>query len=157
MPTYAYGCDKCGFRFDRYQGFDDPPLTECPECGEDALRRLITPVGVVFKGSGFYSTDHRSPSGQGSSRRNDDSGPASKDGSGRDSSSKDSSGKDSSSKDSSSKDGPSRAGSSKDGSRKAASRKDGSSRDGSSKDGSRRDEAPKPSRETNPDSASSED
>ena len=122
MPTYAYGCDKCGFRFDRYQGFDDPPLTECPECGEDALRRLITPVGVVFKGSGFYSTDHRSPSGQGSSRRNDDSGPASKDGPGKDSSSK-----------------------------------DGSSRNGSSKDGSSKDEAPKASKETKRDSASSED
>src|SRR3990170_8129623 len=138
MPTYAYGCDKCGFRFDRYQGFDDPPLTECPECGEDALRRLITPVGVVFKGSGFYSTDHRSPSGQGSSRRNDDSGPASKDGSSKDSSSKDSSSKDRSSRDGSSRDG---------------STKDGSSRDGSSKDGSSKDEAPKPSRETKPDSA----
>jgi len=137
MPTYAYGCDKCGFRFDRYQGFDDPPLTECPECGEDALRRLITPVGVVFKGSGFYSTDHRSPSGQGSSRRSDDSGLASKDGSSKDSSSKDSSGKDSSGKDSSSR--------------------DGSSRDGSNRDGSSKDEAPKPSRETKPDSASGED
>ena len=127
MPTYAYGCDKCGFRFDRYQGFDDPPLTECPECGEDALRRLITPVGVVFKGSGFYSTDHRSPSGQGSSRRNDDSGPASKDGSSKDSSSKDS------------------------------SSKDGSTKDGSSKDGSSKDEAPKASKETKRDSASGED
>jgi putative FmdB family regulatory protein len=81
MPTYAYGCDNCGVRFDRYQGYDDPPLTECPECGEDALRKLFTPVGVVFKGSGFYSTDHRSPSGQGSSRRSDDGDSAGKDGS----------------------------------------------------------------------------
>jgi putative FmdB family regulatory protein len=72
MPTYAYGCDNCGVRFDRYQSFDDPPLTECPECGEEALRKLFTPVGVVFKGSGFYSTDHRSPSGLGSSRKSDE-------------------------------------------------------------------------------------
>jgi putative FmdB family regulatory protein len=72
MPTYAYGCDKCGVRFDRYQTYDDPPLTECPECGEEALRKLFTPVGVVFKGPGFYSTDHRSPSGQGSSRKSED-------------------------------------------------------------------------------------
>jgi putative FmdB family regulatory protein len=79
MPTYAYGCDKCGVRFDRYQSYDDPPLTECPECGEDALRKLFTPIGVVFKGSGFYSTDHRSPSGQGSSRSRDESGSAGKD------------------------------------------------------------------------------
>jgi len=81
MPTYAYGCDNCGVRFDRYQGYDDPPLTECPECGENALRKLIPPVGVVFKGSGFYSTDHRPPSGQGSSRRSDETAPAAKDGS----------------------------------------------------------------------------
>ncbi len=79
MPTYAYGCDKCGVRFDRYQSYDDPPLTECPECGEEALRKLFLPVGVVFKGSGFYSTDHRSPSGQGSARKTDESGSGSKD------------------------------------------------------------------------------
>ncbi len=78
MPTYAYGCDNCGVRFDRYQNYDDPPLTECPECGEEALRKLILPVGVVFKGSGFYSTDHRSPSGQGPSRKTDEAGSQSK-------------------------------------------------------------------------------
>ena len=72
MPTYAYGCDHCGVRFEHYQSFDDPPLTECPECGEEALRKLILPVGVVFKGSGFYSTDHRSPSGQAAPRKSDD-------------------------------------------------------------------------------------
>ncbi|HMK09024.1 MAG TPA: FmdB family zinc ribbon protein [Anaerolineales bacterium] len=80
MPTYAYGCDNCGVRFDRYQSFDDPPLTVCPECGEEALRKLFTPVGVVFKGSGFYSTDHRSPSGQGPSRHSEDSDSAAKNG-----------------------------------------------------------------------------
>jgi putative FmdB family regulatory protein len=81
MPTYAYGCDNCGVRFDRYQSYDDPPLTECPECGEVALRKLFTPIGVVFKGSGFYSTDHRSPSGQGSSRRTEESDAGGKEGS----------------------------------------------------------------------------
>jgi putative FmdB family regulatory protein len=81
MPTYAYGCDNCGVRFDRYQSYDDPPLTTCPECGEEALRKLFTPVGVVFKGSGFYSTDNRSPSGQGTSRRSEDSDSSAKDGS----------------------------------------------------------------------------
>jgi len=79
MPTYAYGCDKCGVRFDRYQSYDDPPLTECPECGEESLRKLILPVGVVFKGSGFYSTDNRSPSGQGSSRKTEEGSTGSKD------------------------------------------------------------------------------
>jgi len=79
MPTYVYGCDHCGVRFDQYQSFDDPPLAECPECGEEALRRLILPVGVVFKGSGFYSTDHPSPSGQGPPRKTDESGSGTKD------------------------------------------------------------------------------
>jgi putative FmdB family regulatory protein len=63
MPTYTYQCENCGVRFDRHQKFSDKPLTECPECSEEALRKVFTPVGIVFKGSGFYSTDHRSPSG----------------------------------------------------------------------------------------------
>ncbi|HET7010114.1 MAG TPA: FmdB family zinc ribbon protein [Anaerolineales bacterium] len=64
MPTYAYRCDHCGVQFDRYQAFNETQLTTCPECGEKALRKLFAPVGIVFKGSGFYATDHRSPSGQ---------------------------------------------------------------------------------------------
>jgi len=58
MPTYAYGCDSCGHRFDAFQRFSDDPLRECPECGAP-IRRLIQPVGVVFKGSGWYITDSR--------------------------------------------------------------------------------------------------
>jgi len=64
MPVYAYRCQNCGVQFDRTQKFSDPPLTWCPECGKKALRKVFTPVGIVFKGSGFYATDHRSPSGQ---------------------------------------------------------------------------------------------
>lgn len=63
MPIYTYRCENCGVQFDRQQHFSDAPLTRCPECGEDALRKVYTPVGIVFKGSGFYATDHRSPSG----------------------------------------------------------------------------------------------
>jgi putative FmdB family regulatory protein len=63
MPIYTYRCENCGVQFDRQQRFSDGPLTRCPECGEDALRKVYTPVGIVFKGSGFYATDHRSPSG----------------------------------------------------------------------------------------------
>jgi putative FmdB family regulatory protein len=63
MPIYTYRCENCGVQFDRQQRFSDAPLTRCPECGEDALRKVYTPVGIVFKGSGFYATDHRSPSG----------------------------------------------------------------------------------------------
>lgn len=60
MPIYAYRCQRCGVQFERHQSFDDDPLEVCPECGEPALRKLIQPVGVVFRGSGFYVTDNRS-------------------------------------------------------------------------------------------------
>jgi putative FmdB family regulatory protein len=63
MPTYTYQCDNCGVRFERQQKFTDPELTRCPECSKKSLRKIYTPVGIVFKGSGFYATDHRSPSG----------------------------------------------------------------------------------------------
>ncbi len=65
MPIYTYQCDNCGVRFEHRQGFNDPVLTRCPECSKKSLRKVFTPVGIVFKGSGFYATDHRSPSGQG--------------------------------------------------------------------------------------------
>ncbi len=63
MPIYTYRCENCGVQFERQQKFNDPPLTRCPECNKKALRKVYLPVGIVFKGSGFYSTDHRSPSG----------------------------------------------------------------------------------------------
>lgn len=63
MPIYTYRCENCGVQFDRQQSFSDPPLTKCPECKKKALRKVYMPVGIVFKGSGFYATDHRSPSG----------------------------------------------------------------------------------------------
>ena len=63
MPLYTYRCDSCGLQFDRRQHFSDKPLARCPECGKSSLRKLYLPVGIVFKGSGFYATDHRSPSG----------------------------------------------------------------------------------------------
>ncbi len=64
MPIYTYRCDNCGVQFEKTQKFSDPPLTRCPECNKKSLRKVYTPVGIVFKGSGFYATDHRSPSGQ---------------------------------------------------------------------------------------------
>jgi putative FmdB family regulatory protein len=69
MPIYTYQCDNCGVRFERHQNFSDAPLTRCPECSKKALRKIYTPVGIVFKGSGFYATDHRSPSGSTSSNK----------------------------------------------------------------------------------------
>ena len=63
MPVYTYRCENCGVQFERTQKFTESPLMFCPECGKKALRKVYTPVGIVFKGSGFYATDHRSPSG----------------------------------------------------------------------------------------------
>lgn len=63
MPIYTYRCDNCGVQFDRRQSFSDAPLTRCPECSKKTLRKVYQPVGIVFKGSGFYATDNRSPSG----------------------------------------------------------------------------------------------
>src|SRR5512137_2687446 len=65
MPVYTYRCESCGVQFEQTQKFSDAPLTRCPECGKKSLRKVYLPVGIVFKGSGFYSTDHRSPSGGG--------------------------------------------------------------------------------------------
>lgn len=59
MPTYAYRCTECGHAFDIYQSFTEDSLTVCPECS-GVLRKVLSPVGVMFKGSGFYRTDSRS-------------------------------------------------------------------------------------------------
>ena len=63
MPIYTYRCENCGVQFERQQKFSDDPLKRCPECSKNALRKVYLPVGIVFKGSGFYATDNRSPSG----------------------------------------------------------------------------------------------
>ena len=63
MPIYTYRCENCGVQFEKTQKFSDAPLTRCPECNKKSLRKVYTPVGIVFKGSGFYATDNRSPSG----------------------------------------------------------------------------------------------
>jgi putative FmdB family regulatory protein len=59
VPTYEYACTTCEERLEAVQKFSDDPLTVCPECG-GRLRKLFSPVGIVFKGSGFYRTDSRS-------------------------------------------------------------------------------------------------
>ncbi len=88
MPLYEYECKACGVRFERRQGFDEPPLRLCPECG-GRVQRLIQPVGIVFKGSGFYVTDNRASSStavpgkrsgeKGNDKGNDKSGKESED------------------------------------------------------------------------------
>ncbi len=79
MPVYTYQCNSCGVQFDRQQKFSDQPLTRCPECSKKSLKKIYTPVGIVFKGSGFYATDHHSPSGQKPSSNKKEEGVESKD------------------------------------------------------------------------------
>src|SRR5215208_4833775 len=67
MPVYTYRCDSCGVQFERHQSFTDEPLKTCPERRKKSLRKVITPTRIIFKGSGFYATDHKSPSGSKSS------------------------------------------------------------------------------------------
>jgi putative FmdB family regulatory protein len=59
VPTYEYECTNCHRRYEVVQRFTDPPLETCEACG-GKLKRIYHPVGVVLKGSGFYSTDNRS-------------------------------------------------------------------------------------------------
>ena len=61
MPTYQYTCTDCGEPVEAVQKFTDAPLTVCAACG-GRLRKVFSPVGIVFKGSGFYRTDSRNGS-----------------------------------------------------------------------------------------------
>ena len=64
MPTYEYRCADCGADLEVQQKFTDDPLTVCPTC-QGSLHKVFSPVGVVFKGSGFYATDNRSSTDKG--------------------------------------------------------------------------------------------
>ena len=68
MPVYEYECQKCGNSFEVFQGINEEPRKRCPKC-RGALRKVFTPVGIVFKGSGFYCTDNRSAGGNGSKKK----------------------------------------------------------------------------------------
>lgn len=57
MPTYEYQCKDCEHRFEIWQKMADDALTVCPKC-KGVIRRVFFPAGIVFKGSGFYKTDH---------------------------------------------------------------------------------------------------
>ncbi len=57
MPTYEYACDQCGHTFERFQKFSEEPVKECP-CCQGPVRRVIHPTGIIFKGSGWYTTDY---------------------------------------------------------------------------------------------------
>jgi putative FmdB family regulatory protein len=80
MPVYTYRCDSCGVQFEKHQSFNDQPLKTCPECRKKSVKRVITSTKIIFKGSGFYATDHKSPSGsesrEGKSEKKAESKPA---------------------------------------------------------------------------------
>ena len=83
MPTYQYACTACDERLEVVQRFTDDPLTECPRCA-GRLRKVFSPVGVVFKGSGFYRTDSRAAAnGSGSAKGAGGADSGSSDGSGK--------------------------------------------------------------------------
>lgn len=61
MPIYEYECKNCTRRFEKMQPITADPITECVNCGGGPVRRIFHPVGVIFKGSGWYITDSRKP------------------------------------------------------------------------------------------------
>ena len=78
MPVYTYRCESCGVQFEKHQSFNDEPLKTCPECRKKSLKKVITPTRIIFKGSGFYATDHRSASGDVARSSKSESKPAEK-------------------------------------------------------------------------------
>jgi putative FmdB family regulatory protein len=73
MPTYEYECRQCRHRFELFQSITEEPVKRCPKCGKNAARRLFGGgLGIIFKGSGFYTTDYKRSGavtgGNGSSR-----------------------------------------------------------------------------------------
>lgn len=81
MPIYEYRCQSCGHELEKLQRMSDASLTDCPECGKSALKRLISAAGFRLKGAGWYETDFKT-----SNQRNlADSGSDSRSGSGSDS------------------------------------------------------------------------
>ena len=59
MPTYEYECEKCGYKFEKFQQMSAVPVKKCPECGGQVKRLLGIGSEVIFKGKGFYSTDYK--------------------------------------------------------------------------------------------------
>lgn len=62
VPTYHYRCKNCGYDFTEEQSFDDAPITICPKCKQEQVRRVFSAVPIEFKGHGFYRTDGASSS-----------------------------------------------------------------------------------------------
>jgi len=78
MPIYEYQCNQCGHELESLQKISDPPLTDCPECGEASLQKKISAAGFRLKGGGWYETDFKSGSKK-NVAQSDSAGSASKD------------------------------------------------------------------------------
>ena len=59
MPIYEYECRECGYRLDALQKMSDPPLSDCPECNQAGLKKLVSAPHFRLKGSGWYETDFK--------------------------------------------------------------------------------------------------
>lgn len=59
MPIYEYECNDCGHKLEAIQKLSEDPLKDCPDCGQESLRKLISAVGFRLKGSGWYETDFK--------------------------------------------------------------------------------------------------
>lgn len=72
MPTYDYKCLGCETQFEKFQSITAPPIEECPECGGKVKRLIGAGAGLIFKGSGFYTTDYRSEGYKESAKKDKD-------------------------------------------------------------------------------------
>lgn len=77
MPLYEYECAACGHRFERIQKFSDPPIEECPSCGQPKVQKLLSSPAIQFKGTGWYITDY-AKSGKDAAKESKESGKESK-------------------------------------------------------------------------------
>ena len=59
VPTYHYRCKNCGYDFTEQQSFEDDPITVCPQCGQEQVRKVYSAVPIEFKGHGFYRTANK--------------------------------------------------------------------------------------------------
>ncbi len=79
MPTYEYECSSCNNRFDEFQSITANPISKCPKCSGPVKRLIGAGVGIIFKGSGFYTTDYKKSSDNTStSKKSEDTSPAEK-------------------------------------------------------------------------------
>ena len=78
MPTYDYECIHCGHAFEEFQRMTAEPLSACPKCGKAVKRLIGAGMGVIFKGSGFYTTDNKKTSAAPSEPKTSDSKPKEK-------------------------------------------------------------------------------